>query len=166
MRTDPTARSCGRCGSRLASDNPEPLCRPCLRTARTDTLRPPAVPPEFWRHAELRDALVRDRHIGRAVRAYRRHPFHGRRPIPQDVAARWLSISQTQLARIERGRPLADLNRLMQWAKILRIPQELLWFKLRPDETQAATSFRARPAIRRRPSCAPRSSKVFPIVGR
>jgi hypothetical protein len=49
------------------------------------------------------------------------------------VAARWLSISQTQLSRIENGRPIYDLDRLSQWAQVLRIPPELLWFSL-PDE--------------------------------
>lgn len=145
MGTDANARSCGRCGARLASDNTEPLCRPCQRTARPDSLRPPEVPPEFWDNEQLRDALTRERHIGHAVRSYRRHPFHGRRPIPQEVAARWLNISQAQLARIERGYPVTDLERLIQWAKTLRIPQELLWFTLPSDEPETTASLAAAP---------------------
>src|SRR5580658_3426899 len=129
-----SARRCGRCGGLLAGDNQESLCRPCQRVARADELSPPEVPPEFWDNEELREALLRERHIGHAVRIYRRHPFHGRRPIPQEVAARWLNIGQTQLARIERGRAISDLDRLIQWAKTLRIPQELLWFNLPADE--------------------------------
>jgi transcriptional regulator with XRE-family HTH domain len=139
MRTDPNVRRCARCGARLASDNTEPACRPCQRAARADGLSPPEVPPEFWDHGQLRDALTRERHIGHVVRSYRKHPFHGRRPIPQEVAARWLNISQAQLARIERGRPVTDLERLIQWAKTLRIPQELLWFSLPPDGIQTKT---------------------------
>jgi tetratricopeptide (TPR) repeat protein len=143
MGTDPNVRSCEQCAARLASDNIEPLCRPCQRAARADGLGPPEVPPEFWDHGQLRDALIRERHIGHVVRIYRKHPFHGRRPIPQEVAARWLNISQAQLARIERGRPVTDLERLIQWAKTLRIPQELLWFTLPPAGAQTNTTLTA-----------------------
>ena len=139
MGTGPNVRSCRRCDARLASDNTEPLCRPCQRAARVVGLSPPEVPPGFWDDEQLRDALIRERHIGHVVRRYRKHPFHGRRPIPQEVAARWLNISQAQLARIERGHPITDLERLIQWAKTLRIPQELLWFALPFDGTEAIT---------------------------
>src|SRR5690242_12354085 len=125
MGTDPNVRRCRRCDARLASDNPEPLCRPCQRAALAVGLSPPDVPLEFWDDGQLRDALIRERHIGHAMRRYRKHPCHGRRPIPQEIAARWLNISQAQLARIERGRPITDLERLIQWAKTLRIPREL-----------------------------------------
>jgi hypothetical protein len=120
MGTEPSVRCCKRCRARLASDNPELLCRPCQRASCADGLSPPEVPPEFWDHEQLRYALVKERHIGHVVRSYRQHPFHGRRPIPQDVAAKWLNISQAQLARIERGRPVTDLERLIQWAEALR----------------------------------------------
>src|SRR5580700_5920140 len=123
-------RYCTCCGARLASDNADSMCRPCQRAAHETTLRPPEVPPGFWDNDRLKDALVRDRHIGHAVRSYRKHPFHGQRPIPQEAAARWLSVSQAQLSRIENGCPTYDLNRLIQWAKVLRIPSELLWFDL------------------------------------
>ena len=133
MRPSATPRYCARCGARLASDNTGTACSPCQRTAREAGERPPEVPPEFWDNPQLRDSLIRDRHIGRAVRGYREHPFHGQKPISQSLAARWLNISQTQLSRIESGRPVHDLDRLIQWAKTLRIPPELLWFSL-PDE--------------------------------
>jgi tetratricopeptide (TPR) repeat protein len=145
METDPNTRRCTGCGARLASDNAELVCRPCQRAARAGGLSPPEVPPEFWDHGQLRDALTRERHIGHVVRSYRKHPFHGRRPIPQEVAARWLNISQAQLARIERGRPVTDLERLIQWAKTLRIPRELLWFSLPPDGAQTRTSLATAP---------------------
>lgn len=133
MVTSATPRYCARCGARLASDNAEATCRPCQRAAHEAVLSPPEVPAEFWENDQLRDALIRERHIGHAVRSYRKHPFHGQRQISQETAARWLSVSQTQLSRIENGRPLYDLDRLIQWAKTLRIPSELLWFAL-PDE--------------------------------
>jgi hypothetical protein len=71
--------------------------------------------------------------MGHAVRNYRKHPYHGNREISQEVACKWLSVSQTQLSRIERGGPVYDLDRLIQWAKKLQIPPELLWFSL-PSE--------------------------------
>jgi transcriptional regulator with XRE-family HTH domain len=91
---------------------------------------PPDVPREFWDYEELRDSLTRERHIGHAVRRYRHHPHHGRTPIPVSMAAQWFNISQPQLSRIEAGRRIDDLGRLVQWAQILRIPQDLLWFAL------------------------------------
>jgi len=138
MRPSATPRHCVRCGARLASDNTGIACSPCQRTAREAGERPPQVPREFWDHPQLRDALIRERHIGRAVRSYREHPFHGQKPISQSLAAKWLNISQTQLSRIESGRSLHDLDRLIQWAKTLRIPPELLWFSL-PDEKPIST---------------------------
>jgi transcriptional regulator with XRE-family HTH domain len=123
-------RYCAHCGTRLASDNKAAACGPCQRAAAEAELSPPQVPPEFWDNDQLRDALVRERHIGHAVRSYRKHPHHGHREISQEAAARWLSVSQTQLSRIERGRPVYDLDRLIQWAKKLQIPPELLWFSL------------------------------------
>jgi transcriptional regulator with XRE-family HTH domain len=134
MVTDTSARNCTRCCARLASDNHEQLCRPCQRAAQAGESSPPEVPPGFWDDEGIRDALIRERHIGHAVRSYRSHPYHGRRPIPQELVARWLNISQTQLGRIERGRPITDLDRLAQWARTLRIPAELLWFRLPADE--------------------------------
>ncbi len=133
MVTSATPRYCARCGARLASDNAEANCRPCQRAVHEAVINPPEVPAEFWENDQLRDALIRERHIGHAVRSYRKHPFHGQRQISQETAARWLSVSQTQLSRIENGRPLYDLDRLIQWAKTLRIPPELLWFAL-PEE--------------------------------
>lgn len=131
--TDTRPRYCNRCGAKLASDNADLACRPCQRAAHEAELHPPEVPSEFWDNDQLRDALVKERHIGHAVRSYRKHPFHGHRPISQETAARWLSISQTQLSRIENGRPIYDLDRLIQWANVLGIPPDLLWFAL-PEE--------------------------------
>src|ERR1017187_10024837 len=134
MGTSATSRYCSRCGARLASDIAGVTFRPS-RTAQEAALAPPEVPPEFWENDQLRDALLRERHIGHAVRSYRKHPFHGQRPISQEIAARWLSVSQTQLSRIENGHPIYDLGRLTHWAERLRIPPELLWFAL-PDEVE------------------------------
>lgn len=54
--------------------------------------------------------------------------------------ADWLGISQTQLARIERGGPIEDLGRLTQWAGVLKIPAELLWFDLPGSQARSVPS--------------------------
>jgi hypothetical protein len=71
--------------------------------------------------------------MGRLIRAYRCHPYHGRHPLPQEAVARWLGITQAQLSRTEHGRPIVHLDRLTHWAQILHIPAHLLWFKLPGD---------------------------------
>jgi tetratricopeptide (TPR) repeat protein len=48
----------------------------------------------------------------------------------QETVARWVGITQAQLSRIENGPAIKDLDRLVQWARVLRIPAHLLWFKL------------------------------------
>ncbi|WP_405092617.1 XRE family transcriptional regulator [Micromonospora sp. NBC_01392] len=85
------------------------------------------VPESFWDHEPVRMALA-GRHLGRVIRAYRYHPYHGRSPLPQSVVAGWLGITQAQLSRIETGPALVHLDRLAHWASLLRIPPTRLWF--------------------------------------
>lgn len=52
----------------------------------------------------------------------------------------WAGISQAQISRIENGPPIVHLDRLIEWARLLGMPAECLWFKLPeggeiPDET-------------------------------
>jgi hypothetical protein len=119
MSMRPAARYC-RCGARLAHDNPASLCGPCCRKARNTLVSTPEVPPSFWDTDQLRDALA-TRHMGRVIFAYRRNPWHGR-PLPQGIVAGWVGLNQTQLSRIETGPPPQDLTKLLQWARVLRIP--------------------------------------------
>ncbi len=81
----------------------------------------------------MREALT-SRHMGRVIRSYRCHPFHGRRPLPQGVVARWLGMTQGQLSRIENGPPVVHLDRLAHWALLLGIPPGDLWFGLPCDQ--------------------------------
>jgi tetratricopeptide (TPR) repeat protein len=127
MSVPRTARYC-RCGARLAQDNPATLCDPCRRRTRNTLVSAPEVPPSFWDTDELRDALTA-RHMGRVVHAYRRNPWHGQ-PLSQTVVAGWVGLNQTQLSRIETGAPSQDLAKLIQWARVLRIPTALLWFSV------------------------------------
>ena len=92
--------------------------------------------------------------MGRVIRAWRTHPEHGRCPIAQDRVAGWMDITQAQLSRIENGPPLAHLDRLIQWARVLQIPRDLLWFTLPPVQHRPAagttTRERAHPDVKRR----------------
>ncbi|WP_371785505.1 helix-turn-helix domain-containing protein [Streptosporangium subroseum] len=128
--TDMQARRC-RCGTRLARDNTSDRCAACTTTARStngNPAEPPVVPLEFWTHPGMRAALDAW-HMGRVIAAYRTHPHHGR-PLRQETVAAWVGITQPQLSRIEHGPPIIDLGRLTQWARLLCIPPERLWFQV------------------------------------
>lgn len=101
------------------------------------------MPATFWDDDALRAALA-DQHVGRVLRAYRHHPWHGRRPISQSELADWLRLDQPQISRIESGPTVTDLVRLTTWAKILGIPAHLLWFKLPGQSVDAPRGVRGR----------------------
>ena len=126
---------CHRCGTRLAQDNVRGYCSPCQTATRDRFADPPDLPTGFWDSEAMLEAL-RSRHMGRVIRVYRCHPFHGRRPLPQGVVAAWMGISQCQLSRIENGPPIVHLDRLIYWARLLRIPSSCLWFTLPEDEQE------------------------------
>jgi len=137
MATSPLGR-CATCGARLARENPGPRCSPCVASRRharePAALDVPDVPAEFWEHPPIRAAL-QSRHMGKVLREYRRHPFHGPRQIPQYVAGLWFGLAQTQVSRVESGQPIVHLDRLIQWARTLKIPARYLWFAL-PDQSE------------------------------
>ncbi|WP_428964595.1 helix-turn-helix domain-containing protein [Micromonospora fluostatini] len=119
-----------RCGARLARDNTGGRCSPCSSHGRQHPgVVVPEVPADFWNEVVLAQAL-QDRHMGRVIRAWRTHPYHGRQSISQDQAASWVGMSQAQLSRIENGPPVVHLDRLAQWAAVLHIPEGRLWFAL------------------------------------
>ncbi|MET8277279.1 hypothetical protein [Micromonospora sp. NPDC005174] len=124
-----THATCPRCGGRLARDNDSGRCTPCQAAERDRLSVPPVVPASFWDHEPVRLALA-ERHLGRVIRAYRCHPYHGRVALPQSVVAGWLGITQAQLSRVENGPPLVHLDRLAHWARLLGIPASCLWFGL------------------------------------
>ncbi|WP_307847354.1 hypothetical protein [Micromonospora sp. D93] len=124
-----THSNCPRCGGRLARDNDSGRCTPCQAAERDRLSAPPPVPASFWDHEPVRRALI-ERHLGRVIRAYRCHPYHGRVALPQTVVAGWLGITQAQLSRVENGPPLVYLDRLAHWAKLLQMPARSLWFRL------------------------------------
>lgn len=122
-------RYCGRCGTRLARDNHLGRCAPCQRQAGELLATAPDVPSEFWGTTVMGEALA-SWHIGQVIRAYRHHPHHESRPLSQELVAGWLGLTQTQLSRIENGPPVKDLDKLTTWARTLKIPAGLLWFRL------------------------------------
>lgn len=67
--------------------------------------------------------------MGRLIRAYRRHPWHGRL-LAQEAVADWLGTTQPRLSRIENGARTEHLDLLTRWATVLDVPQQLLWFAL------------------------------------
>ena len=89
------------------------------------------MPDDFWDADLIKDALA-SWHMGRVIAAYRNHPFHGQ-PLHQEVVGGWVVMTQPQLSRLENGPPIKDLDKLILWARTLRIPSHLLWFKLPED---------------------------------
>jgi transcriptional regulator with XRE-family HTH domain/tetratricopeptide (TPR) repeat protein len=132
LTTRAAPRYC-RCGTFLATDNPALLCAACQRATRDKLIAPPVVPSSFWATDELHDAFVAQ-HMGRVSRAYRKHPFHvpvyGRQGITQALLGQWIGLSQPQINRIEHGTAQKHIDSLTRWARVLRIPPELLWFDL------------------------------------
>ncbi|MFE3858440.1 helix-turn-helix domain-containing protein [Streptomyces griseorubiginosus] len=154
------------CGTRLARDNHGERCATCQRkTAASAAATPPGVPLEFWQHERMRDALA-SWHMGQVFYAYRTHPWHGR-VLSQEVMAAWLDLNQAQLSRIESGKPPQDLAKLMRWAHSLKIPADLLWFKL-PDVGRAtATAVTAAQPVPEAPtpkSETPLAGGLLPVV--
>jgi hypothetical protein len=78
------------------------------------------VPPEFWQTETMADALASG-DVGRVIRAYRCHPFHGQR-LPQTLVAGWLHMSQAAVCRIETGRRRLTVDEIGYIAGVLRMP--------------------------------------------
>jgi len=128
-----------RCGTHLAKDNTERQCARCQRASRDKFIIPPDVPAEFWETEQFREEFAAQ-HIGWVFRAYRTHPHHyavyGPDGISQTLLGQWLGLRQPQVSKIEIGPPIPHLDRLQHWARVLRIPAELLWFRLPEEEGQ------------------------------
>lgn len=138
MGSRPARQRYCRCGAHLAADNTEQQCASCQRASRDKCIAPPQGPSEFWHTEPLRMAFAAQ-HMGHVSRAYRLHPYHqtayGPSGISQGLLGQWLGLQQPQISRIETGPPIRDLDTLAYWARVLRIPAELLWFDL-PGETR------------------------------
>ncbi|MEV6603504.1 helix-turn-helix transcriptional regulator [Kutzneria sp. NPDC051319] len=82
----------------------------------------------------MREALAA-RNIGAVMRAFRTHPHHPAL-ISQETAALWVGLTQSQLCRTENNPRIVDLDKLVRWARVLRIPRDLLWFPMPEDLTE------------------------------
>jgi hypothetical protein len=82
-------------------------------------------------------------HIGQVIRAYRHHPHHGPRPLPQELVGGWLGLTQAQLSRVEGGPAITDLSKLVLWATTLKIPGQRLWFKLPGEQPESGPALTA-----------------------
>ena len=127
----PVRRYC-RCGSPLATDNAGSLCSACQRKRQRD--RAPDVPPDFWRADVMIEALASE-DLGRVIRAYRSHPFHGQ-PLPQSIVAGWLHVSQMTLSRIEQGKRRLTVDDVNWFARSLGMPWALRWVHEHPSEAR------------------------------
>jgi tetratricopeptide (TPR) repeat protein len=65
------------------------------------------------------------------------------------VLGGWLGLTQAQISRIENGPPVRHLDSLTHWARTLRIPEHLLWFKLPERQPDGQPNEPARPARER-----------------
>lgn len=126
-------RRCAGCGAALAADNTARLCRGCHSEQRDQLRTPPAqLRNEFFETDDFR-AAFESQHIGKILKAYRNHPRHRKlfgKVLSQELLGRWLGLTQAQVSRIENGKPEQNLHTLRNFARILHLPQHLLWFDL------------------------------------
>lgn len=121
MASSPGHRDCDRCRGPAVGIGKTVLCVECARAAYSTR-----IPTAQWWVGALRDAL-RSEQIGQVLAAYRHHPAHGHRPLPQTELARWLGLSQARLCRLENQRAHLDHQAWTDIAHILGIPEPLLW---------------------------------------
>ena len=128
-----SGRYCMRCGGRLSRDSRTNMCAPCRQLSGVGSDNAPDLGPDFWYTDLMRDAFA-SKNMGAVVRAYRFHPAHGHKPLPQETVSRWLgTVGQSQLGRIESGRNRVDTyEKMVHYARALKMPADLLWFEL-PD---------------------------------
>jgi len=65
-------------------------------------------------------------------KAYRNHPRHLQlygKALNQELLGRWLGLTQAQVSKLENAKqPEQNLETLRNYARILHLPQRLLWF--------------------------------------
>lgn len=150
-------RRCPGCGTVLAADNTARLCSRCNREKRDELRTPPAqLRNQFFETDEFR-AAFKSQHIGKIFKAYRNHPRHLQlfgKALNQDLLGRWLGLTQAQVSKVENGKAEQNLETLRNYARILHLPQHLLWFdlpgqsRLNPPRRSHATGSLIVPASR------------------
>jgi hypothetical protein len=80
--------------------------------------------------------------MGRVFTAYRNHPHHLKlfgKALNQETLGRWLGLTQAQVSRIEHSsRPETRLDILIDYAKVLQFPPDMLWFDM-PNQSRFAS---------------------------
>jgi tetratricopeptide (TPR) repeat protein len=141
LRATHSKRRCHGCGAVLAADNTARLCGKCHRDQRDSLQTPPAhLRDEFFETDDFLSAFE-SQHIGRVFKAYRNHPRHlllFGKALNQELLGRWLGLTQAQVSKLENGKPEQNLDALRNHAKILHLPQHLLWFDL-PGQSRLST---------------------------
>jgi hypothetical protein len=57
--------------------------------------------------------------------------------LTQDKLGRWIDLTQGQVSRLEGQEPAQNMAKISKWARLLRIPQEYLWFQVPEDPRHA-----------------------------
>ena len=98
----------------------------CTSSQPNGVLATSDLPDSFWLAEPLQRA-IQAQDFGQLLRAYREAHYP---PLPQEVVANVIGVTQGQVSRIERGvTHVHDLNKLDQWTQALHIPERYLWFK-------------------------------------
>lgn len=109
-----SSRSCSGCGTDLSRYNPSGLCASCRRSS-------PKLSANFWASDAMREALGRW-DVGALVLAYRRHTG-----VSQSAVAALVSIDQSEVSRLERGRKtVRDRRQVMTWTRALGVPDAMV----------------------------------------
>jgi hypothetical protein len=111
----------------------------------------------------MRTALATN-HMGRVIYVYRGHPWHGH-VVKQSIIGGWLGLTQTQVSRIETGRAPEEMSKLRSWATLLRIPHELLWFKMPSNMPSNDRALGASPGELAADTAAQGVSSLLPALG-
>jgi transcriptional regulator with XRE-family HTH domain len=118
------ARLCPACRkTRLSRYNPDPLCGPCTRAARTiPALAERGAPTWLWDSPPMRDALARV-DLAAAVAVFR-----AAAGLSQHELADITGWSQSSLSLFERGHrdTLYDVRALLRFADTVDMPREAL----------------------------------------
>ena len=138
-------RRCEGCGTALAADNTARLCSRCSRELHDQLRTPPSQLRDSFFETDEFKAAFESQHIGRVFKAYRNHPRHRQlfgKALNQELLGRWLGLTQAQVSKLEHGKAEQNLETLRNYARILHLPQHLLWFDF-PGQSRLGTRLSA-----------------------
>ncbi|MBV9140343.1 MAG: hypothetical protein JO115_05415, partial [Pseudonocardiales bacterium] len=77
---------------------------------------------------------------------------YGPSGISQTLLGQWMGLRQPQVSRIETGTPIRHLDTLQHWVRVLRIPADLLWFRMPEAQEDLSVQSEAPPTATSVPS--------------